>query len=219
MELISDSKRILVIGALNVNPADRVLSRSDVRAVQLIDETNAITPLRFFDAYGKIGMSSMCWHPHDPFELYFASDTEVFKLCLRNESFERLEIPGLADIHEISAIGGKVWITNTRHDQIVGYDLRSGAVSDRIDLADFRPVAVDAGVESHSMVIDRFHCNQVFQGYDGSLCVLVHALSGRQLARKVGKAVIKVSALDGGVAEILSNKRRRLRLRSRIASA
>ena len=213
--MISECKRVLVIGALNVSPADRVIDRGALRSLQLIDERNAIRPLPFFDAWGEIGMSSLSWHPRDPFILYLASDCQVFKFCLRTQTYVRLDIDGLGDIHEMSVIGDKIWITNTRHDQIVGYDLRTGTVSDRVCLADLRSGALETpDCEPDSAVIDRFHCNQVFQSYDGNLCVLAHALSGRQLAKKVGKVVIKISAHDGGVADMTKHESHKLGLRS-----
>jgi hypothetical protein len=215
MELVAPGKRILVIGALNVNPADRVLERDQLHSMQLIDEKNAVTPVTFFDAWGEMGMSSMCQHPRDPYTLYIASDSEVFKFCLSNKTYERLDIADLADIHEISIIGDKVWITNTRHDQIVGYDMLTGTVSDRINLDVFRAGAPEVGErDPHATVLDRFHCNQVFQGYEGGLKILAHALSGRQFAKRVGKVEIKISAYDGGVADLTRRQRHRLHLRS-----
>ena len=38
MQLISADKRILVIGSLNANPADRAISRDNIRSMQVIDE-------------------------------------------------------------------------------------------------------------------------------------------------------------------------------------
>jgi hypothetical protein len=215
MELISENKRILVIGALNVNSADRALERAEVDTLQLIDNENAITPVRFFDAWGEMGMSSMCWIPEDPYTLYIASDCEVFRFCLRNKSYVRLDIDGLGDIHEISIIDDKLWITNTRYDQIVAYDLVAGTVSDWINLADFRPTEPEAPqTDQHSSVIDRFHCNQVFQDYQGNCHILAHALSGRQLVAKVGKVVVKISALDGGVSDITGSEKHALGLKA-----
>ena len=50
MQLIDKEKRILVIGSLNANPADREISRDNIRSMQLIDEDTKIVPVNFFSA-------------------------------------------------------------------------------------------------------------------------------------------------------------------------
>ena len=79
MQLISPERSILVIGSLNANPADRVISRNDIRSMQLINDKQEIVPVPFFNSWGELGMSSMCWHPDTPYVLYIASSTELFK--------------------------------------------------------------------------------------------------------------------------------------------
>ena len=39
MQLINAEKRILVIGSLNANPADRAINRDNIRSLQIIDDT------------------------------------------------------------------------------------------------------------------------------------------------------------------------------------
>jgi hypothetical protein len=66
MQLISADKRILVIGSLNANPADRAISRDNIRSMQVIDENQQILPLNYFNSWGELGMSSLCWHESRP---------------------------------------------------------------------------------------------------------------------------------------------------------
>lgn len=44
------NKMIMVIGSLNANPADREISREDIRSVQLIHPNREISEVSFFIA-------------------------------------------------------------------------------------------------------------------------------------------------------------------------
>ncbi len=207
MQLISPDKRVLVIGSLNANPADREISRENIRSMQLIDDRNIITPIPFFNTWGELGMSSLCWHPADPYTLFIASSSEVFRFDLRGNSYRKLDIPNLTDIHEISMIGNKVWISNTKHDEIVSYDIVSGKTDRRINLSDFKSNTPEAGEEEEDVeVVDKFHCNLIFEGYEGDLYILVHHTSGRQLMKRIAQKFIK-SQGNGGVVNIITKKR------------
>lgn len=207
MELISADKRILVIGSLNANPADRAIDRNDIRSMQIIDDKGRITPVAFFNTWGELGMSSMCWHDSDLYTLYLASSSEVYRFSLRDKTYTRLEIPNLTDIHEISMIGNKVWISNTKHDEIVSYDIQADKVSERINLTDFKSNTPEEGEgEADVEVVDKFHCNLIFEGYEGDLYILVHHTSGRQLMKRIAQKFIK-SQGNGGVVDITRRKR------------
>lgn len=207
MQLISPDKRILVIGSLNANPADREISRDNIRSMQLIDDQNAITPISFFNTWGELGMSSLCWHPEDPYTLYIASSSEVFRFRLKDNAYDKLEIPNLTDIHEISMIGDHIWISNTKHDEIVSYDVRAGKIGQRINLSDFKSNAPEDGEGDEGVeVVDKFHCNLIFEGYDKDLYILVHHTSGRQLMKRIAQKFIK-SQGNGGVVDITAKKR------------
>lgn len=207
MELISADKRILVIGSLNANPADRAIDRKDIRSMQIIDDQQRITPVAFFNQWGELGMSSMCWHERDPYTLYLASSSEVFRFSLREKQYTKLDIPNLTDIHEISMIGNKVWISNTKHDEIVSYDIDADKVGERINLSDFKSNTPEEGEDEADVeVVDKFHCNLVFQGYEGDLYILVHHTSGRQLMKRIAQKFIK-SQGNGGVVNISTRKR------------
>lgn len=198
---------MLVIGSLNANPADREISRQNIKTLQCIDEHYTITPVEFFNSWGELGMSSMCYHPSDIYTLYIASSSEVFVFYLRDKKYEKLDIPNLTDIHEISMIGNCVWISNTKHDEIVSYDIVQKKVSERINLSDFKSNTPEEGESDADVeVVDKFHCNLVFQGYDGDLYILVHHTSGRQLMKRIAQKFIK-SQGNGGVVNISKRKR------------
>ncbi|MEZ5014532.1 MAG: hypothetical protein R2794_09595 [Chitinophagales bacterium] len=204
---IHPDKRILVIGSLNANPLDREIKREDIRSMQLIDEKHQITPVAFFNAWGELGMSSMCWHPEDPYTLYLASSSALFRFDLKGGKYTDCNIPNLTDIHEISMIGKKVWISNTKHDEIVSYDITTQSVDQRINLSDFKSNTPEEGEgEADTEVVDKFHCNLVFEGYEGDLYILVHHTSGRQLMKRIAQKFIK-SQGNGGVVDITKRRR------------
>lgn len=93
MQLISADKRILVIGSLNANPADRAISRDNIRSMQVIDENQQILPLNYFNSWGELGMSSLCWHETDPYTIYLASSNELFKFYLKENSTKNWIFP------------------------------------------------------------------------------------------------------------------------------
>lgn len=214
MQLISADKRILVIGSLNANPADRAISRDNIRSMQVIDENQQILPLNYFNSWGELGMSSLCWHDTDPYTIYLASSNELFKFYLKENRYEKLDIPNLTDIHEITMIGNKVWISNTKHDEIVSYDIVANKIGERINLTDFKSNSPEEGEGDEDVeVVDKFHCNLVFEGYEGDLYILVHHTSGRQLMKRIAQKFIK-SQGNGGVVNIIKRKRHPLNFKA-----
>jgi hypothetical protein len=200
-------KQIMVIGSLNANPADREISRENVRTVQLFGEDKKPVPVSFFNSWGELGMSSMAVDPDDRKVLYFASSSQVYRFNLNDGTHTDLGIPNLTDIHEISIIGHDLWISNTKHDEIVSYNIRENKVSQRIDLSDFASSTPEEGESSDDVeVVDKFHCNLVFEGYDGDVYILVHHTSGRQLIKRIAQKFIK-SQGNGGVVNINTKKR------------
>lgn len=213
-QYIFPDKRILVIGSLNANPADREISRENIKSMQLIDDKNAVTPISFFNTWGELGMSSMCYHVSDPYTLYIASSSEVFRFSLKEGKYTKLEIPNLTDIHEISMVGNKIWISNTKHDEIVSYDIQENKISERINLSDFKSNTAEEGEGEEGVeVVDKFHCNLVFEGYEGDLYILVHHTSGRQLMKRIAQKFIK-SQGNGGVVNITKRKRHPLNFKA-----
>jgi len=135
----------MVIGSLNANPADREISRENVRTIQFFGEDKQAIGVPFFNGWGELGMSSMAMDPKDSKVIYFASSSAIFKFDLINGSHADLGIPNLTDIHEISIIGDQLWISNTKHDEIVSYDIRKEKLSQRIDLSDFASTSPEDG--------------------------------------------------------------------------
>lgn len=204
---IHPDKRILVIGSLNANPADREIKRETIKSMQIIDENNTILPVNYFNSWGELGMSSMCYHPDDIYTLYIASSNEIFKFQLKEKKIEKLNIPNLTDIHEISMIGNHIWISNTKHDEIVSYDVKENIIRERINLSDFKSNTLEEGEGEEGVeVVDKFHCNLIFEGYEGDLYILVHHTSGRQLMKRIAQKFIK-SQGNGGVVNITKRKR------------
>ncbi len=48
-QLIYPDKRVLVIGSLNANPADRIIDRKDIKTLQLIDDKSQVMPIDYFE--------------------------------------------------------------------------------------------------------------------------------------------------------------------------
>jgi hypothetical protein len=206
-KLIHPDKRILVIGSLNSNPADRVITRADIKTMQLINESEEVVSLPYFESWGELGMSSMAYHHSDAYTLFLASSSEVFKFNLRAGTYVAMDIPNLTDIHEISMIGNNLWISNTKHDEIVSYDIVDQKVSARINLSDFKSNTPEEGESDADVeVVDKFHCNLIFEGYEGDIYILVHHTSGRQLMKRIAQEFIK-SQGNGGVVNITKRKR------------
>ena len=204
---IAPDKRILVIGSLNANPADREIGRGEIRSLQFINPDLSISPVNYFNAWGELGMSSLCWHQEDPFILYLASSSDVYRLDLKGNTFTKFDIPNLTDIHEISMIGKEVWISNTKHDEIVSYSIEQNKIASRINLSDFKSNTPEEGEDEAGVeVVDKFHCNQIFDGYEGDTYILVHHTSGRQLMKRIAQKFIK-SQGNGGVVNISKKKR------------
>ena len=151
-------------------------------------------------------MSSMAVHPDDKMKLYFATSSQVFLFNLHANEQTDLQIPNLTDVHEISMVGDELWISipNTTRSWLTTSENR---VSRRIDLSDFASSTPEEGRGGEGVeVVDKFHCNLIFQGYDGHLYILVHHTSGRQLIKRIAQKFIK-SQGNGGVVNIDTKKR------------
>lgn len=198
--LIDPGDAVAILGSLNAKPQDRRLKRDEVRPVQILTR-EGFTPVSFFDRWGDLGVSSMAWRNDRAGILYVATDRELFRMDVDDGCVESLTFPRCKDIHELTVIGGELWVANTGYDEAVAIDLETERVSRRIGLEKFRHgISVTEQVEENvdTEQVDRFHCNQVFPGYDGQLYALVHHVSGRQIIKKIAQKVIK-SHGNGGV--------------------
>ncbi len=197
----------LVLGSLNAKRQDRTLERSAVRPVQLIID-GEIKPVPFFDSWGALGVSSVAWHPERPSALYITTGTELTRVDLESRRAANLEVPNLRDVHEMTVIGDTIWLANTGLDEAVAFDVAREQVSKRMKLSVNNSGSIDATRASEAEngeveVIDRFHCNQIFDGFDGELYALVHHASGKQLIRRIGRKLIKNQG-NGGVVSLTS---------------
>ena len=59
--------------------------------------------------------------------------------------------------------------------------------------------------------VDKFHCNQIFQGYDDQIYALVHHANGKQLLQKVAKKILKLQG-DGGIINLTTGQSFNLKL-------
>jgi len=210
VSFIDPAESLLVLGSLNVKPFDRNMTRSQLRPVQIIID-GKILPVSFFDSWGDIGLSSMAFHPQDIWTLYVATDRDIFKIDLQTRKYIDLNVCDLIDVHEITVVNNLLWIANTGNDNVVAFDLDQEKAVKIVSLEQYRRKSVSdnfgqirAGNTSESK--DKFHCNQLFVGFDSSLFVLVHHTNGIQQVKKniVGKTV-KIQG-NGGVINITKNQ-------------
>jgi hypothetical protein len=125
-----------------------------------------------------------------------------------------LKVPRLKDVHEITMVGPTLWLANTGYDEAVAFDVSRECVSRRVTLtANASKSNVEENnawhrVEKGAELVDRFHLNQVFEGFDGELYALVHHVSGKQLIRLIAKTKRIVKRQGNGGVVGLSNGRR-----------
>lgn len=205
----SSSEAVLVLGSLNAKAQDRTLERHSVRPVQLMVD-GEIRPVHFFDSWGKLGVSSMALHPARPSVLYVTAATDLFRVDLETRRAEEIEVPGLHDVHEITFIGDMLWLANTGSDEAVAFDVIEEKVARRISLSVDNPASTAAIHEAEAgngvvEVVDKFHCNQIFDGFDDDLYALVHHVSGKQLIRRIERKLIKNQG-NGGVLNLTTGR-------------
>lgn len=213
MQLISPSKKIVVLGSLNAHTADRAMGRDEINSMQIIDDNIRVTPVHYFDSWGELGLSSMCWSPKDPSALYVATGSSIYCVNVDKGRVTDLEVPGLGDIHEISMYGNAIWVSNTKDDELVCYDTSTSEVSSRINLKQFRSKEPSIANEIDSATDDKFHVNQVFRGYDDSLYALMHAVTGHQRTKRLAQKLVK-SQGQGGVVNVTEGTKHSLNLKA-----
>ena len=218
-QLLHPSEALVILGSLHAFLQDSKLERSKVKSVQIILDGN-IHHASFFDPWGERGIISLAWHPEQPTTLYGATSTKLLKVDLQKQHILDLEIPNLRDVHELTVLGDTLWIANTQLDEVVAFDIAREQVSERVNLAVYAsmPKAITTTEEVHGEadtrelvvdereVVDKFHCNQLFQGLEGDQYVLVHYVAGNQLRvsqlmRRVARKVLGRQA-NGGVINL-----------------
>lgn len=174
------------------------MERSQLNPVQRICDA-CVEPVPFFDAVGPLGMSAMAIK-HAQL-LYFTTGNDLHRLDLATGELTVESIPGLVDVHEINLIGDSLWIANTGADEALEFDTNSGKVASRLKLEVFRSIMPETTDQGAHRRLDRFHCNQIFQGLDGHRYALVHHVTGFQFMHKIAERLIK-SHGHGGVINL-----------------
>jgi hypothetical protein len=184
---------LVVTGSLSAKPQDRSLERSAIRPVQVVDG-GGVHVVPFFDDLGPLGVSSFVFVPGTTAVLLSTGD-DLLEVELTTGAVTDLPIGDLTDVHEMTLVDGRVWLSNTGRDELVAVSLADGAEIERVSLAPFRTGRTDGSADES---VDKFHVNQVFADLDGELHCLVHHVAGRQFLKRVAARVIK-SQGDGGV--------------------
>lgn len=216
-QLVAQDERVLVIGSLNANPDDRDLTRNSVITMQLLDENAKLHPVPFFNGWGELGVSSITWRKSDPLRWYCTTGIGLHILELATGKVREIDIPKTRGIHEIAFVGDTLWISNTYYDEIIAFDPATETVIERMHLSPHRsePELVDESSVDASDVqrVNKFHCNQLFETYEGELFALVHHVTGEQLIRRIAQKLLK-SQGNGGVLNVRTGARHRLSLKA-----
>ncbi len=216
-KLIRKDECVMVVGSLNAKEEDRILYRNKIVPLQIINEDGEIKPLIYFNTWGELGVSSIDWYPEKPFTWYITTGNDVKIVDLKNRSVKKLKISRLKDVHEITIINNILWISNAYYDEVVGFDLKKNRLLKRIQLKTFQfdSKEIEEEIEENQkfQVFDKFHCNQIFEGYEGNLYVLVHHVTGKQLIKKIAQKLIK-SQGNGGVINFENKSYIRLALKA-----
>lgn len=205
----------MVAGALNWKKADRTLTRSQVYPLQVITPDGGVVSLSFFQDWGELGIGAIVWDPAFPLDWYINTGEEIYSFNLESQQKERLPIPHLAGVHDLSLIDGRLWAANTRCDEVVSRGLDEDRVQERMSLGLLNhPDGTGSRGKNNSAAIeleDKYHCNQIFKDLDGRLCGLVHHTSGKTLIQKVSNHIIKQQG-DGGILYLDGSEPRNLGL-------
>lgn len=190
---------LLVLGSQNAKEQDQKLTREQVRPVQILYRDGSIKPVNFFNSWGEVGVSSIAWDSRYADELFVSENEEIRRLNVALRSFKTLDIGKAGDIHDIHFLDDILWISNTEHDEAIGFSPETNKVKERISLASFRTEYEKS--DDLEKVIDRFHCNQIFLNYKKEKCALIHHVSGWQYYRILFEALVKQQG-DGGVLNL-----------------
>jgi hypothetical protein len=216
---IHPEEAVLVLGSLNVNAADRYLDRSAVRPVTAIMD-GEMQPVPFFDTWGELGMSSFALHPTEASIFYASAGADFVKVDLDSGARSPFPIPKLQDIHEMTVVGNSIWLANTAHDDTVVFDISNEKETGRTSLDHYRvkidPEEAEEEENVELEIVDKFHCNQVFQALDGEIYGLVHHVTGKQTIRKFKDKIVRKikSHGDGGILGLTCQRSIPLNLRA-----
>jgi hypothetical protein len=189
----SNEESLVVLGSLNAMKEDREMQRSEIIPLQII-VNGEIIPVPFFDSWGELGLSSMAWHPARPKILYMSTGNDLVRIDLARQIVTAFDIENLVDIHEMTVIDNTLWIANTGTDEAIAFDLELEKEVDRVVLSklshshaklDHKP----SDKNEELIVVDKFHWNQVVEGFNKELFALVHHVTGKQLVKRIAESV------------------------------
>ena len=214
--LFHPEESLVVLGSLNAKMEDRELQRSEISPLQIISN-GEVRPIPFFDSWGELGLSSMTWHPDRPKIIYFSSGKDLIKVDLVKQDIVPFVIDGLMDIHEMTRVDTTLWIANTGHDEAIAFDMASEKVIERIRLAKMHLSGIEIDHRKPSQndelkVADKFHSNQVIDGFGEELFVLVHHVTGKQLVKRIAQKLLKEHG-NGGIVDLRSGAAFSLKLK------
>lgn len=203
---------LLILGSQNAKEPDQELSRSQIHPVQIMHKNKEITPVNFFNHWGKVGVSSIAWHSELQNELFVSINDEIRLLNTKTGKFVVLDLGRIGDLHDINFLGDDLWISNTEYDEVIKFNPFSKKITERISLDEFR-FALDNPEGEITKVKDRFHCNQIFKDYNNDLCILIHHITGWQFYRQLMGTLIRRQG-DGGIINLDKKEILRLKLQS-----
>jgi len=212
---LADDEAIIITGSLNCNMDDRYLNREAIHPVQLFMD-GELRPISYFDSWGDFGASSFTWLQTDTDKFFFTTGDSIYLFDVTQGIWQSLSNLPLKDVHEMELIDNVQWISNTGHDEVIGIDPLTGRISQRVALKMMQRkshVEKLAATAEEIKTVDKFHCNQVTQSYDGQLLALVHHTSGQQIIRKVANKIIKNQG-NGGVINLDTGESIDLKLKS-----
>lgn len=206
-----NNDKLLVVGSLNWNSADREVERSDLQTVQVLSN-KGFEPIFFFDAWGELGVSSFSADPENRFRWFASTGNDLVEIDLLNGTITSHFVNRLDDVHEMDFINGHLWISNTGRNEVVVYDVNNRCTVDRFLLnnggkSNYRNSDIEAEDIAH------YHVNQIFTDMAGEPCVLVHNTTGRQFFKRAAGKFIK-SQGAGGIIELESRRVAKLNLKA-----
>jgi hypothetical protein len=202
--VISRDNVILIFGSINGNVNDRTMTRQEISTLQYLDHNMEVNSTDLFSEWGELGLSSLVLLPDRPNAFFLTTGRDIFFIDSKGEGqITPISIPKLRGVHEISIIENVLWISNTYYDEVIAYDYNNERVMQRLKLSpgkidELDERTIDANDEIR---INKFHCNQIFQGYDKRNYLLVHHVTGEQTIKRVAQKLIK-SQGGGGVVSI-----------------
>ena len=191
--------KLLILGSMSANVADRSGSRKAIKSVQLLSLDGHAQNIPYFDQFGELGISSFAWSER---QWFFSSGKDLYAIDPMSKEVGEIDVADLLDVHEMDVIDRRLWISNTGSDEVIALDAESLLVKARVQLRSL--CGIGGGIAEEA--IDKFHCNQVFKGLDGELYCLVHHVNGKQFVKRVAAKLIK-SQGNGGVVRLRDGKR------------